>query len=236
MTCDDFQRLLHLSRDGELSAEELEVLRRHIASCERCSMEKGTIEGAEKLLGGLRLSYPTPRDPEALTARIMLGIQRDSTTIGPAHLSLPEKILLILNSPPIRIGYATAVALVVCFFLYQTFTLFTNVDDLQERLSTGRTRGTTEVAYVIDETDLRPIVTSGQIRRAASIEGLTIEDGKITVERKSLTAALVRAYRGRLLRPQTGDPSLTGDLYSEQMIRLLQNDVSTRLLFKRGGL
>jgi len=94
--CDNYSPTIQLDLDGELSGNDLEDLRAHLANCETCQAE---LEAEESLSTLLRQSRPLYRAPDALRKRVMSDAESFAPTKTYSPLRFRKRVMTELARP-----------------------------------------------------------------------------------------------------------------------------------------
>jgi len=94
--CDDYCATIQLYLDKELSGQDLEEFRTHLARCETCQTE---LEAEERLSALLLRSRPLYLAPDALRERVLKTAQSFSLNTTSAPVRLRKRITTMLAGP-----------------------------------------------------------------------------------------------------------------------------------------
>ena len=117
MKCKTCQRLLALSRKGEMDSKQEIRMDRHISSCSECSEVKRRIGNVNVKLSHLRKGHPDLSQPEALTDSIMHQVKGQSRRRE--SVSTAESVWEFFSFPKIRLALTVLIVLVVGSFFVQ---------------------------------------------------------------------------------------------------------------------
>jgi len=195
MNCDNYKRMLYLSRDGELSNREVEELTRHLQSCESCRLERERIGGFETTIRQLRLFTPVAENPELITDAILSSVRSEkSKTI---NLHLLERLLDMFSAPQVRIAASAFILLTTGTFLFQYITFFANIHALELAANSPvREAGEENVTYAVKSEQLQEIVQSREARQLLIPGAVKVRGGEVIVNRSDI-ASFLRSTRFR---------------------------------------
>jgi hypothetical protein len=188
MTCEYYQRLLHLNRPGEISPQEADDLRKHLRLCERCTLELKRIERADGFIGHLAGMPLTPAHPEQLTADVLRRVRADSAISRPRNPV--DRILDFFLIPVVRYSSVTLVFLIVGTLMAQLFTTMNSISNLEHRMA-GPTRAhTTEATYSMRSKTLQDVASSQRAQSLRDNLALTVTNDRIDVSAKKVDSFL----------------------------------------------
>ena len=186
MSCRQYRRML-LSREGELSADEVKAFMDHLAGCASCSREAARSGEVERQIHVIRAIPVAGRDPGELTRRIL----RATATPAPQDASKTgarskDGLLDHAMMPAINIAAAAMLLVVVASALWQVAIVLGEVEQLEARQS-RHARGSGPVPTVCYAVD---------VRQASELLGPAIglaarahrTDGMILVSERTLKA------------------------------------------------
>jgi hypothetical protein len=179
MSCERFQRLLHLNRSGEISRQEADELRQHVRLCERCALELQRIERADGFIDRLGAFSPAPKNPEKLTADILRRVRAEST--APKPLNTIYRILDVFLVPSVRYSTLAIVLLVTMTFMTQLLTMLNGISDLEQRMASPIRNEATEATYTMQSTTLRDVTRSETGKPLQNGVSLTVTNDRIDV-------------------------------------------------------
>jgi hypothetical protein len=181
MSCERYQQLLYFNRPGEISDAESADLRRHLTSCERCSLEWQRIRNADKLLDPLRTFSPAPPDPEKLALDILRRVRQTA----PAERSgnVVDRILDLFLIPGIRYSAAAIILFIITTFAFQSWALLDDISALEGQLMSASAQRAGTVYAARSET-LREVVRSATGQPLAEALPFNVTDGRIQVPAK----------------------------------------------------
>ena len=207
MNCDDYQRLLHLNRSGELSAQEAEDLRSHLRLCEKCTLEYQRIQRADELLDPVAAVTPALNNPETLTANIMRGV-RDASR-SPERRGLLDPLLDFFLPPLVRYAAAVAVLLIVSTFLYQLMTTLNKVASVEQQMASvsGQRTAIPQPTYTAESKTLEELAKTKDVKAAAETLPVTVKGGQIEVSTRALES-IVPIYDLRTVSAAVGSSAL----------------------------
>ena len=200
MECADYERLIHLSRDGERTEEEDRGLARHLQSCPRCAELQRQMGATEAYIERLRSLRPAVPHPESLTDRI-LAATRAAQPGSARRGTLRDALYAILMRPTIRYAYAATVALAVGFFLYQQASLVVSLQALERRMEgRDRVRPRPSVTYTVSSESLRRTGVLGALRPLLDPGDYRLTNGELSVKKDSLESYATGANLQQLRR------------------------------------
>jgi hypothetical protein len=188
MSCERFQRLLHLNRSGEISRQEADELRQHVRLCERCALELQRIERADGFIDRLGAFSPAPKNPEKLTADILRRVRAESR--APKPLNTIYRILDVFLVPSVRYSTLAIVLLVTMTFMTQLLTMLNGISDLEQRMASPIRNEATEATYTMQSTTLRDVTRSETGKPLQNGVSLTVTNDRIDVPVKDVDAFL----------------------------------------------
>lgn len=188
MSCERFQRLLHLNRSGEISRQEADELRQHVRLCERCALELQRIERADGFIDRLGAFSPAPKNPEKLTADILRRVRAEST--APKPLNTIYRILDVFLVPSVQYSTLAIVLLVTMTFMTQLLTMLNGISDLEQRMASPIRNEATEATYTMQSTTLRDVTRSETGKPLQNGVSLTVTNDRIDVPVKDVDAFL----------------------------------------------
>jgi hypothetical protein len=188
MSCEQYRRLLHLNRAGEISGGEADDLRRHLRLCEKCSLELQRIERADGLIDHLRAFAPTPKNPEEMTADILRRVRAESTS--PSSRNTLDRILDFFLIPSVRYGTVTVVLIISTTFMAQLIATMNSISDLEHRMASPVRRGATEATYTVQSKTLEEVAKSDRGKSLRENVSLTVTNDRIDVSAKEVDALM----------------------------------------------
>lgn len=188
MSCERYQRLLHLNRPGEISGQEAEELRQHVRLCERCALELQRIERADRFVNRLTAFSPSPGDPEKLTADILRGVRIEATT--PRTVNSFHRFLDFFQVPSVRYSSVAIVLLVATTFMAQLITVLNDISDLERRMTSPARNEAVEATYTMRSKTLREVAQTNQGQTLQGEVSLVVTNDQIDVPVKNVDALL----------------------------------------------
>jgi hypothetical protein len=186
MSCRQYRRML-LSREGELSRDEVKALIDHLASCAACSREAVRNSDVERQIRVIRTIPVAGRDPGALTQRIL----RATATAAPRDALLRGArskggLLDHAALPAINFAAAAMLLVVVASALWQAAVVLGEVQELEARqsLQAFNSHPMPTVCYAVDVRQA-PETLGPAIALAARTYGA---EGTILVSERTLDA------------------------------------------------
>ena len=136
MKCKDFQKLLHLNREGERSFRQEKKLARHLRRCRVCANEKFKIEKINKMTAIARETIPRHSNPQELTNRIMNSIdQLEKATQTPLIPAKRTPWFDWLWLPKVRFALVCVVLLIMGVFIYQGTVILHRISALEKKMA-----------------------------------------------------------------------------------------------------
>ncbi len=137
MSCQYYQKLLHLHRPGELSDRQEKRLRHHLAKCPTCAAERAGILEADRLVSVVRQGRPESIHQQELAADIMRTIRRMSGyPPGRGRLMVTwERVTGLCSLPKVRLALAGMTLFLVGAFFLQEFVILYRVTRLEQRMA-----------------------------------------------------------------------------------------------------
>ncbi len=188
MSCERYQRLLHLNRSGEISKREADELRQHLRLCEKCSLELQRIARADGFIDRLAAFSPTPKNPEKLTADILRRVQAESS--APKPLNPLDRFLDFFLLPSVRYATVTIVLLVTMTFMIQLLVMMNNISDLEQRMASPARHGAAEATYRMQSKTLQEVAISERGKSLKENVSLTVTNDRIDVSAKEVDTFL----------------------------------------------
>ena len=188
MSCERYQRLLHLNRSGEISTHEADELLQHLRRCEKCSLELQRIERADGFIEYLGAFAPTPKNPDKLTADILRRVRAEST--APRPLSLLDRFLDFFLLPSVRYSTVAIILLIVLTSATELIVMLNDISALEQRMASPVRRDATEATYTMQSKTLQEIATSERGKSIKENVSLTVTNDRIDVSAKDVDAFL----------------------------------------------
>jgi len=132
MNCYSIKKLLNNKRLEVLSPDEMINIESHIKNCDSCSRSFAESIKYERMLSLLQKSEPILKNPEVLTNTIIdstldLNFQRNSS-------SLMDNFFDFIEFPKLQFALKTILALIICFYLLEEYSLTNEISELENRL------------------------------------------------------------------------------------------------------
>jgi hypothetical protein len=188
MSCERYERLLHLNRSGEISPEEADDLRQHLRLCERCTLEMQRIEKADGIVDRLSAVILTPNNPEQLTADILRRVRTTAVTLRPQNPI--DRILDFFLLPVVRYSATALVLLATGTFMTQLFTTMNSISNLERRMASPVGTNAREVTYSMRSKTLQDVASSQQGQALKDNLALTVSNDRIDVSAKKVDSFL----------------------------------------------
>jgi len=188
MSCERYQRLLHLNRAGEISGHEADELRQHLRLCEKCSLKLQRIERADGFIDRLVAFSPTPKNPEELTADILRRVRAESAS--PKPLNPLDRVLDFFLLPSVRYSTVAIISLIVLTSATQLVMMLNDISNLEQRMASPVRRDATEATYTMQSKTLQGVATSDRGRSIKENLSLTVTNDRIDVSAKDVDAFL----------------------------------------------
>ena len=188
MSCERYQKLLHLNRSGELSHHEADELRQHVRLCERCALELQRIERADGFIDRLGAFSRAHSNPEKLTADILRRVRAESTTARP--FGFLDRLLEFFLIPSVRYSTMAIILIVTVTFMAQLLMVMDDITGLEQRMaSSGRNRAA-EATYTVQSKTLQDVATSERGTPLKDNVSLTVTNDKINVRAQDVDTFL----------------------------------------------
>jgi hypothetical protein len=181
MSCERYQRLLHLNRSGEVSEKDADDLRQHLTHCELCSLEWRRIQRAEEFLDPLRSFSPAPSNAGQLMADIMRRVREEAS--GEPTRNIVDRILDFFLIPSVRYSVVVVISFVGTAFVLQSLILLDDISNLENRMVSLSGQRTGAVYSARSET-LREVAQSAKAQPLTATLPFTVTDGHIQVPAK----------------------------------------------------
>jgi hypothetical protein len=188
MSCERYQRLLHLNRSGEVSTREADELREHLRLCERCAFEFQRIERADEFIDRLGAFSPTPGNPEQLTDDILQRVRGESTALRP--LNPLDRVLDFFLIPSVRYSTVAIVLGITLTFMTQLVMMLNEISNLEQHLASPGRNQATEATYTIQSKTLKETAKSETGKPLQESAFLTVTNDHIDVPVKDVDAFL----------------------------------------------
>ena len=188
MSCERYQRMLHLNRPGEISDSEAEELRQHLRLCERCTLELQRIERADGFIDRFGAYAPVPGDPEKLTSSILRRVRAGSPA---APVLTPyDRFLDFFLIPSVRYSTVTIILVVTVAFMTQVLTMLDEISGLEERMTSPMRNEAVEATYTLQSETLLGVARSEGAQTLTGGSLLTVTNNRIDVRAKSVDSFL----------------------------------------------
>jgi anti-sigma factor RsiW len=178
MSCELYQGLLHLNRPDELSSSEVDELRAHLKTCERCAREVERIEHADAFLARLRTYSPAPADPERLTADILRRVRGELTPPHPSGAL--DRLFDFFLIPAVRFVSVTIILFIVATLGFQSLNLFRGISNLEHDMASSSGRSP-KTLYVARSETLEKAASAGIIGPIIHSGTLSFNNGRFQV-------------------------------------------------------
>ncbi|MCX6143288.1 MAG: zf-HC2 domain-containing protein [Ignavibacteriales bacterium] len=188
MSCERYQRLLHLNRSGEISKHEADELRQHLRLCEKCSLELQRIERADGFIDHLGDFSPSPKNPEKLTADILRRVRAESA--APKPLNPLNRFLDFFLLPSVRYSTVAIISLVILTSATQLVMMLNDVSNLEQRMASPVRHDATEATYTMQSKTLQEVAKSERGRPIKENVSLTVTNDRIDVSAKKVDTFL----------------------------------------------
>jgi len=134
-SCKSVQILLYLHRQGELSAKERTRLQQHLSSCTDCAAIAAQLGIMQNHIGKLAKTEPPVAAPDALTATIMSSVAAKERMKKYRRESIIRQALELLFNPRFRLSLASAIVLLVGFFIIQESVYMMRISALEKKMT-----------------------------------------------------------------------------------------------------
>lgn len=188
MSCERYQRLLHLNRSGEISTQEADELRQHLRLCERCTIELQRIERADGFINRLGVLAPVPPNPERLTADILRRVRAES--MQPRRVSALDRLLEFFLIPSVRYAAAAIVLLITLTSMAQLLTMLNDISTLERRMASPSQNEAAEATYTMQSKTLEEAAKSKTTRSIQEGISVTVTNDRIDVPAKDIETLL----------------------------------------------
>jgi anti-sigma factor RsiW len=188
MSCERYQKLLHLNRSGEISHQEADELRQHVRLCERCALELQRIERADKFIDRLNAYSPGPANPQKLTSEILRRVRAEA--LVPTPRALFDRFLDVLLIPSVRYATAAIVLSVTLTFTTQLVSMLSDVADLEARMASPLKEEAAEATYTMQSKTLAETAKSETGKPLRDNGSVTVTNDRIDVPVKDVETFL----------------------------------------------
>ena len=165
MKCDEYQKLLHFNRPGELDESQSKMLEEHVKVCERCLEKQYEIKKADAAITRLREMKPVLSEPAKLTNEIMSKIETSAQKEEKGFNKLIDAILDLLTLYQVRVTLSLITIFLVGTFLIQQVFVLNQVTKLENRIASGQAVSnkyyalkSSELASIFDPSEPRSLV------------------------------------------------------------------------------
>ena len=186
MNCEDYQRLLHLNRAGEISVEEAEELRRHLRLCEKCTLEYRRIQRADQFIDRISAFTPASINPGKLTADILRRVSEESAA---SHdIDLLSRMLDFFLQPSIRYATVAIILLIISTFMYQLMTTLSGVSAVEQQMAlvSNQTTVVPQTTYTAESKTLQEVSRSKDVKSLTETWPVTVRGDRVEVPAKAL--------------------------------------------------
>jgi hypothetical protein len=238
MKCKDFQKLLHLNRDGERSLGQEKKLARHLRRCRVCANEKLKIEKINKLTDIARETIPHHSKPQELTNSIMNSIDQlkwaaeipPSTTTGAPWFDW-------LWLPKVRFALVCIFLLMVGVFIYQGTVILHRISGLEKKMALqSKKQSPSSANFIVSKKLLHPGIRRA-LENADRMYDMyeNLPDDKIIIDKNTLRL-LLKLLRNRLRDDETllklrenvslfNDFDFTNGIKKEELKKILEKNI-----------
>lgn len=193
MKCKDFQKLLHLNREGERSPGQEKKLARHLRHCQVCANEKLKIEKIDKQIASARETIPQHPKPQELTLRIMDSIQQ----LKRAAQASPREAKRTpwfdwLFQPKVRFALVSIVLLIIGVFIFQGTMILHRISRLEKKMAQQSEKPSpSSLNFIVSKKMLR----TGINRALENVDHMydryeNLPDDKVIIDKKTLRLLL----------------------------------------------
>lgn len=145
MNCKEFEQLLYLFREDELSQTEKELVDIHLENCEQCQAEVNAITEMDAQIAQIRDTGQDHPNAGQLTNHIMSGVKREYTKRASAGKRRgANRFQGWLAAPAARYVMATALILIISLFIFQEYFILNKIAALEARLANHHTERVSE--------------------------------------------------------------------------------------------
>jgi hypothetical protein len=188
MSCERYQRLLHLNRSGEISKQEADDLRQHLRLCEKCSLEFQRIRRADGFIDRLGSFSPAPTNAGKLTADILRRVRAESTK--PRSINALDRVLDFFLIPSVRYSAVAIVLLITMTSMAQLLMMLNDISNLEQRMASSIQHDATEATYTMQSKTLQEVATSERGKPLKENISLTVTDDRIDISAKEVDTFL----------------------------------------------
>ncbi len=205
MKCKDFQKLLHLSREGERSLRQEKKLARHLSRCRVCANEKLKIERIHKLTAIARETIPHHSKPQELTNSIMNSIDQLTRTAEiPLNTAKRTPWFDWLWLPQVRFALVGIVLVIMGIFIYQGTVILHCISGLEKKMALqAEQQSPSSPSFIVSKKLLYPGFRRALENRDQMFDMYeNIPDDKVIIDRNTLRL-LIKLLRDRLRDDET---------------------------------
>ena len=150
MKCDDYKRLIHLNRAGEISKREDRKLNRHLRTCISCSSDRELIKSTDAFMSKIKSFQPVFKHSDKLTDSIIARIKNDPSDASTReHISIPYKIIYYFERPMIQFASILFIVVATALFVVQYIEILRSVDHLGIQFAHSVAEAKLELTYSI---------------------------------------------------------------------------------------
>ncbi len=209
-SCKSIQALLYLHRPGELAEREQIKLQQHLTECPECAAIAAQLGIMQNHIDVLAKSEPVAADTDALTASIMSSVAALERMKNYRSEGVLTRVLHVLFNPRFRLSLASAIVLLLGFFIIQESVYMIRIADLERKM--------TQSAMSVDS---RPF--SNQLASLQNVYQQLEETGiiaKMELQEKKLTAKQIETDKTILLALLENNKNLK--IQNELLLKIVQ--------------
>lgn len=165
MKCDDYQKLLHLNRPGELDEPQAKIIEEHLKVCPTCLKKQQEIIKADITIAQLREMKLVLPETVKLTNKIMSQIEASVQKEEKGFNKLINPVLDFLTLFQVRFALSLITISLLATLLVQQIFILHHVTGLENRMASGQavsnkyyTIKTSELASIFNPSELRSLV------------------------------------------------------------------------------
>jgi hypothetical protein len=181
MRCKSYEKWIYLYREGELTLQEKNKIKQHLATCGNCRQLEKRIRQLEEATGTLRMEHPVLPEGESLTDDILNSVRPLKT----------DKHRVLRGRRPLHLHWifvGAALVLAAAFLMQQSW-VYLKVSQLENRMAGME---------AWPQKDLLSSLTTGtgQLRRLSGLRHVTLgengntKDEYVVIKREVLEALL----------------------------------------------
>lgn len=238
MKCKDFQKLLHLYREGERSFRQEKKLARHLGRCQVCANEKLKIEKINKLTAMARETIPHHSKPQELTNRIMNSIdQLEKAAQTPLIPAKGTPWFDWLWLPKVRFALVCVVLLIMGVFIYQGTVILHRISGLEKKMALQSEKlSPSSPNFIVSKKLLRTGIRRA-LENADQVYDMyqNLPDDKVIIDKNTLRL-LLKLLRDRLRDDETllklrenvslfNDFDFTNGIKKEKLKKILEKKI-----------